>query len=88
MSNIDYIFTTPLVNEGIPGIFEGIPGINESRENAKDGDYVIDTRLGWQMNDAFRFGFVVNNILNREYMTRPATMMSPRTFAVQCNIKI
>ena len=88
MSNIDYIFTTPLVNEGIPGIFEGIPGINESRENAKDGDYVIDTRLGWQMNDAFRFGFVVNNILNREYMTRPATMMSPRTFAVQCNIKM
>ena len=88
MSNIDYIFTTPLVNEGIPGIFDGIPGINESRENAKNGDYVIDARLGWQMNSIFRFGFVVNNVLNREYMTRPATMMSPRTFAVQCNIKI
>ncbi len=88
MSNIDYIFTTPLVNEGIPGVFDGIPGINESRENAKNGDYVIDARLGWQMNDVFRFGFVVNNVLNREYMTRPATMMSPRTFAVQCNIKI
>jgi iron complex outermembrane receptor protein len=88
MSNIDKIFTEDIINEGIPGVFDGIPGINESRENAKNGDYVIDARLGWQMNDVFRFGFVVNNVLNREYMTRPATMMSPRTFAVQCNIKI
>ena len=34
------------------------------------------------------FGFVINNLLNREYMTRPATMMSPRTFAFQINFKI
>ena len=82
MQNIDSIFTTFTVNAIL------IPGINEAREKFKNGDYVLDARLGWQMNDVFRFGFVVNNVLNREYMTRPATMMSPRTFAVQCNIKI
>ena len=40
------------------------------------------------MNDVLRLGLVVNNILNREYMTRPATMMSPRTFAMQLALKI
>ena len=45
-------------------------------------------KIGYQLNNMVRFGFVVNNLLNREYMTRPATMMPPRTFAFQCNLKI
>ena len=51
MKNIDNIFTTELVNDGIyyndtiqiqPPI---IPGINESRENNKKGDVIIDFNL-------------------------------------------
>ena len=65
-----------------------VPGINPARENGKDGDIIIDTRLSYQFNDMIRFGFVVNNLLNREYMNRPANMMPPRTFAMQLALKI
>ena len=82
MKNIDKIFTEEHLS------LLGISGINEAREKYKNGDLIIDTRLGYQLNNMVRFGFVVNNLLNREYMTRPATMMPPRTFAFQCNLKI
>lgn len=69
--------------------YEGmIPGINAAREKFSNGDFIIDARLGYQFNSTTRFGFVINNLLNREYMTRPATMMPPRTFAFQCSLKI
>jgi iron complex outermembrane receptor protein len=82
MKNIDAIFADEVVFATL------IPGIPEARENGKDGDIIIDTRIGYQLNDMFRFGFVVNNLLNREYMSRPANMMPPRTFAMQLAIKI
>ena len=82
MKNIDKIFTEPILE------IIGISGINEARQKFKNGDFIVDTRIGYQYSDKIRFGFVVNNLLNREYMTRPATMMPPRTFAFQCSLKI
>ena len=82
MRNIDKIFTDP----ALAGL--GISGINEAREKYTSGDFIIDTRIGYQYNEMIRVGFVVNNLLNREYMTRPATMMPPRTFAIQLALKI
>ena len=90
MSNIDYIFTTDLINNGDPnfGVDALIPGINKSREKFKDGDLVFDIRVGYQLDEISKIGFVVNNLFNREYMSRPANMMPPRTFAFQLNLKI
>ena len=82
MKNIDKIFTEPILE------IIGISGINEAREKFKNGDFIVDTRIGYQYSDKIRFGFVVNNLLNREYMTRPATMMPQRTLAFQCSLKI
>ena len=82
MKNIDAIFADEEIFSTL------IPGIPEARENGKDGDVIIDTRLGYQFNDMIRFGFVVNNLLNQEYMSRPANMMPPRTFAMQLALKI
>ena len=62
--------------------------LNKAREKYKNGDFIIDARIGHQFTNMIKFGFVVNNLLNREYMTRPATMMSPRTFAFQFSLKI
>ena len=39
------------MHEGIPGLFDGIPGINEAREKAKNGDFIVDTRLGYQLTN-------------------------------------
>ena len=84
MRNIDNVFTQEIIG-GDEGL---IPGINKAREKYKNGDFILDARIGHQFTNVIKFGFVVNNLLNREYMTRPATMMSPRTFAFQCSIKI
>ena len=84
MRNIDKIFT----EEWIGGDNGMIPGINKAREKFKDGDLVIDLRAGCQMTKTARLGFIVNNLLNREYMSRPANMMPPRTFAMQLSLKI
>ena len=54
----------------------------------KDGDLIIDLRAGYQMTKTARLGFIVNNLLNTEYMSRPANMMPPRTFAMQLALKI
>ena len=85
MQNIDNVFTQELIG-GDNGL--GIPGINKARDKYKNGDFIVDGRFGYQFNETVRFGFIINNLLNREYMTRPATMMSPRTFAIQCSLKI
>jgi len=82
MKNIDYIFTDPLVEE------LGINGINEARKKFKNGDLIIDLRAGYQMTKTARLGFIVNNLLNTEYMSRPANMMPPRAFAMQLALKI
>ena len=84
MKNIDKNFTDDLIG-GEDGL---IPGINKAREQYLNGDFIVDARLGFQLNDMTRFGFIINNLLNREYMTRPATMMPPRTFAMQLALKI
>jgi len=90
MSNIDYIFTTEIINNGDPnfGVDALIPGINESREKFKNGDIIFDMRIGYQIDEISKIGFVVNNLFNREYMSRPANMMPPRTFAFLFNLKI
>jgi len=95
MKNIDKIFTSELINEGPwdldgDGIkeFAGIPGINTAREKFKNGDFIIDIRAGYEVTKTARIGFIINNLLNAEYMSRPANMMPPRTFAMQLALKI
>ena len=65
-----------------------IPGINAAREKFKNGDFIIDIRAGYQINNNIRLGLIINNLLNREYMSRPANMMPQRTFAMQLRMKI
>jgi len=84
MKNIDLVFTQSIIESDAIGI----TGINEARDKFKDGDLIIDLRAGYQMTKTARLGFIVNNLLNREYMSRPANMMPPRTFAMQLALKI
>ena len=65
-----------------------VSGINEAREKFKNGDFIMDLRTSYQLNDITKISLVINNLLNREYMSRPANMMPPRTIALQCNMKI
>ncbi len=83
MRNIDKVFTTPLVNEGIPqaNIPPAIPGINSSRDKNKNGDFMIDMNFGVQFSKTIKLNFMVNNLLNAEKFSRPADIEPPRVYS-------
>lgn len=61
-----------------------VPGIQDARDRGKDGDYIIDLRFGKTIG-TWKYLFLVNNLLNRVYMTRPCDMRPPRSFMIQVN---
>ena len=82
MRNIDKIFTDEWINQ------ELIPGINEAREKYRNGDFIIDLRVGYNIDKNSKVSLIINNLLNEEYMSRPADMRPPRTIACQLSFKI
>ena len=82
MRNIDKIFTDEWINQ------ELIPGINEAREKYRNGDFIIDLRVGYNIDKNSKVSLIINNLLNEEYMSRPVDMRPPRTIACQLSFKI
>ncbi|MBL6662980.1 MAG: TonB-dependent receptor [Flavobacteriales bacterium] len=81
MLNVDKIFVDPF--------FETlVPGIPESRENLANGDFIVDTRIICELYQTTSLSLIINNLLNREYQTRPANMMAPRTVSLKFGISI
>ena len=81
MKNIDKIFASEL--------FESVvPGIPESRRVLNDGDFIVDARIMVPINEQTTVSILSNNLLNREYQTRPANMMPPRTVSLKFGISI
>ncbi len=75
--------------ENIDRVFEGvIPGVKKYRANNTNGDWVFDANLTVKMIKNMRVGFVAKNLFNHEFVTRPADMQPPRSFTVQCLIKL
>ncbi|MCC7051530.1 MAG: TonB-dependent receptor [Bacteroidia bacterium] len=60
-----------------------MPGLWYYRRKHITGDYVVDARIGYQVNHTLKVSFMVNNVLNRMYMLRPGDMQPPRLFQVQ-----
>ncbi|MGV3630899.1 MAG: TonB-dependent receptor [Bacteroidota bacterium] len=81
MSNIDVIFETK--SAGV----EILPGLKEYRQAHNKGVPVCDVRFGYEFKEKLRLGFIVNNFLNAEYMTRPGDIQAPRSFIVQLQLK-
>ena len=77
MKNIDKIFEAELFGQEI------LPGLNQYRMNNQEGSLVFDTRLGYKINEKYGVAFIVNNLLNTEYSSRPADLQPPRQFVVQ-----
>ena len=82
MSNIDLVF-----EESISGTFI-LPGLKEYRKKNQQGSLVFDARIGYNIKENYRIGFVVNNILNTEYMGRPGDIQAPRSFVAQLQFRI
>ena len=91
MKNMDAIFGSGLFNEG--GGTDGNPtiidiGMLDSRNRMLDGDWIIDWRIGADINDNVSISLIVDNLLNREYQHRPADLGAPRTFTIKLSAKM
>jgi outer membrane receptor protein involved in Fe transport len=86
MSNIDKTFV-----EGIQVVdgstVEILPGLDNYRAEHNKGSLVFDARIGYNFLEHYRVGFVVNNLLNTEYDTRPGDIQAPRSFVLQLQLK-
>lgn len=81
MKNIDRIF-----EDGLLGI-EILKGLKSYRREHHTGAIVFDARIGYEINEHFRVGLMVNNLLNAEYMGRPGDIQAPRSFMAQLQLK-
>jgi iron complex outermembrane receptor protein len=82
MTNIDLIF-----EEAIGGTTYILPGLKNYRKIYNKGNLVFDARIGYKISDKYRVGFMVNNLLNAEYSTRPGDVQPPRQFLIQLQMK-
>jgi outer membrane receptor protein involved in Fe transport len=85
MSNIDRVFEEDLDPTNAEVYL--LPGLRKYRAEYNKGNLVVDARIGYKINDQFRVGFMVNNLLNAEYSTRPGDIQAPRNFLVQLQMK-
>ncbi len=86
MSNIDKTF-----EEGVPladgSVVQILPGLKEYRAEHNKGGLVFDARIGYEFMKHYRVGFMVSNLLNNEYVSRPGDVQAPRTYLLQLQLK-
>lgn len=97
MENIDRRFVQSIYHEynSLPYInFDAIdatyilPGLPAYREKHKNGDWIHDMRMSYQLTKELKMSFIINNLFNREYTLRPGDVRPPRLFMLQLMVKI
>lgn len=59
------------------------PGILDYRALHNKGNFVMDSRLSYNLNKKSKIAFIAKNLLNTEYMLRAGFIEAPRNFAMQ-----
>ena len=85
MVNIDRVFQEDL-DPGLTEIYI-LPGLKNYREKYNKGALVFDARIALPASENYRVSFIVNNLLNAEYTTRPGDIQPPRSFLMQIQMK-
>ena len=52
------------------------------------GDFIIDWRVGAQVNQNVTLSLIIDNVLNKEYQNRPADLGAPRTITLKLSAKM
>lgn len=81
IKNTDRVFESPPLSLAVPGVSSG-------RAINKNGDWIMDIRVSYQLTRLLKLAFVINNLTNHEQMTRPADMRPPRLYLLQLTMKI
>ncbi len=100
VNNIDKVFEDIIYDDPNDLLFQGpddIFGIGYYRENYNSGEsFLLGARVGYRyvINDsdgkekaAVKLSVVGNNLLNQEYMIRPALVGAPINFAVRLDVE-
>lgn len=82
MVNIDKVFEDGILGQQI------LPGLKQYRLEHNGATVVFDARIGYEYKERYKLAFIVNNVANAEYMTRPGDMQAPRCFIVQLGVKL
>jgi len=93
MENIDRKFDEGLLHDIQSGFdyyqfTHVLPGLREYREKDRAGSWVHDFRLGFQVSKSFKISYIVNNLFNEEYSTRPGDVRPPRLHMIQVMVKL
>lgn len=85
MEAVDAAFVDPI----IPAInLYIIDGLQQYRDEHADGDWIVDIRLAYNINSSSEVSLLCNNVLNREYSSRPAMMDAPRNFTLKYSLTL
>lgn len=88
MQNIDRRFVEPLFKEYGQNDIYILYGLKEYREKNNHGNWVHDARISYQLSKALKASFIVNNVFNEEYSSRPGDVRPPRMFMMQLLLKV
>jgi iron complex outermembrane receptor protein len=81
--NIDKAFLGPLIP---PFPDELLPGLKDYWEKYNKGSAVCDVRVGMDITESASIALIGKNIFNKEYSSRPGSIMPPRNIAIQCSL--
>ena len=81
MKNIDLMFEEPILTDAGQQFI--LPGLKEYRKNNSRGALVFDSRFIYHITKEMKLNFIVNNLFNAEYVSRPADLQAPRNFLLQ-----
>ena len=77
--------------ENFDKLFLAIPGVGYQdyyKTYPKKGNWVINSRIFYTIKEKHTIGFIVKNMLNREYWQRVGKLESPLNFTVQYRLEI
>lgn len=82
MKNVDEFFYRQILTD-----FVGLDA-KSYRDANRGPEYVFDFRIAYNIKEANRVSFIVNNAFNREYALRPLSVNAPRSFAFQYTLTL
>jgi iron complex outermembrane receptor protein len=75
--------TPPLFDAAANLIFGDPEALNKYLYEHRKGEFFMDMRMGYNVNDKLSFGFIIKNLTNRFYSLRPGKPEPPRSFTLQ-----
>jgi outer membrane receptor protein involved in Fe transport len=75
------LYNSHMINVPVTQIL--IIGVTDYRERKDKGFLVFDSRVKYDINEKSSAAFVVKNLFNAEYSTRPGLIEAPRNYSLQ-----